>query len=131
MADLVKVEEKESYLYCIAEQFDYSIENLQTFIQSVLETCRDTGKTLVLIDFTAIREKTPATMKTLVGVLAAEQLRNFNRDVGRIPRIAALGVAPHVLSTYKPAQEILQGAGMPVAVFTEEATAKEWLFEKA
>ena len=127
MTDLVKVEEREGYVYCVAEQFNYTRENLLLFFQAVLKASRDTDKNLVLIDFTAIREETPATLKTLTGFLAEALLRNFDRDVGRIPRIALFGVAPHI-STYKPAQEVLQGASMPVAIFTEAAAAEEWLF---
>ena len=129
MADLVKVEEREGYVCCIAEQFNYTRENLLTFMQVVLEACRDTGKDLVFVDFTAIRENTPATLKTMVGILGEGLLRNFARDVGRIPRIAVFGAVPHI-STYKPAQKILREAGMPFAIFTEEAAAKEWLFKE-
>ena len=129
MADLVKVEEREGYLYCIAEQFDYTSKNLLTFFKAVLKASQDTGKNLVFIDFTAIRENTPATLKSMAGMLAKGLLQDFHRDVGRIPRIAVFGATPHVLN-YKPAQEILRNAGMPVAMFTDEAAAKKWLLEE-
>lgn len=129
MADLIKIEEMEDYLRCIAEEFDYTSKNLLTFFKAVFKASRDTGKNLIFIDFTAIHENTPATLKSLAGILAKGMLQDFHRDVGRLPRIAVFGVTPHILD-YKPAQEILRNAGMPVAVFTDEAAAKEWLFKE-
>ena len=93
MSDLVRVMEMGDHLHCIAEQFDYTYENLETFYKAILNACRDTGKNLVFIDFTAIYEDTPASLKALSGFLAVDQLQQFHRGVGITPRIAVFGVA--------------------------------------
>ena len=63
MADLAKIEEREGYVCCIAERFDFTIKNIVTFIQVVHKACRDTGNRLVFVDVTAIREDTPVALK--------------------------------------------------------------------
>jgi hypothetical protein len=129
MAGLVKIEERESYLFCVIEHSDYTAENSLTHTQEILKACHDTGKSLVFVDNTANHEGQPATTKAIAGLLMEDLLLNFQRDFGLIPRIAVLGAGPRV-STYKPTQSILERAGIPFAAFTDEEEAKEWLFKK-
>lgn len=127
MADLVQIEKKENYLYCVAEHFPFSAENILMFAQVILKAYMDTDKRLIFVDFTAITENTPATLRVIAGIEIEELLQVFHGDVDSIPRVAAF-CAPSHMSSYKPAQGLFEAAGLPIAMFTDQDIAREWLF---
>jgi|GEM_PF-3719566 len=130
MESLARFEKREDHLLCIAAHFDYNIENIEAFTQRVLTACRFAERNRVLVDFTAIREETPETLKAISGFVIKEQLKAFQKEQGSVPRIAVFGTAPHIIKSNKPTHEILQRAGMPVAVFDNEPEARKWLFDE-
>ncbi|MFT7213802.1 MAG: hypothetical protein ACI9XK_004061 [Granulosicoccus sp.] len=65
MTGLVEIEERENYLHCVAVQFDYTPETYVALTQDILETCRNSGKSLIFLDFTANDKSRPATLKIM------------------------------------------------------------------
>jgi len=129
MRGLVRIEEKENYLYCIAEHFDNTFENKLTFAEDILKVCQKTRKGKIFIDFTANHESTNSTSKAMTGIQLEELLLHFQRYFGITLRVSVLGSPTRILSTYKPLQETLNISGIPFASFTDDKEAREWLFK--
>jgi hypothetical protein len=58
----------------------------------------------------------------------SEQMREFSKTIGRMPKIAALGSLPTIIERYKPAHDLFKQLKIPFAVFTDREKAKHWLF---
>jgi hypothetical protein len=127
MTGLIKIEERENYLFCVIAHSTYTPENSLAHTQAILTACQDSDKRLVFVNNTANHEEQPATLKALAGLLMEDLLLNFQQDFNISPRIAVLGAGPRI-STYKPTQSVLERAGIQFAAFTDEEVAREWLF---
>jgi hypothetical protein len=126
---LVQIEEKVGYLHCVVPQFDLMGSSVIRLFREVLNISRDTGTKLMLVDVTANYERVSLVEKAKTGLRMVALLRDYQKSVATLPRIAVVGNTSNV-TTSKPAQKLLQAAGFPFATFTDEAAAKAWLFEE-
>ena len=127
---LVQIEEKAGYLHCVVPRFDLMGSSVIRLLQEVLNTSRDTGIKLMLVDVTANIESVSLMEKAKTGLRMVALLLDYQKSVVTLPRIAVVGHTSNV-TTSKPAQKLLQAAGFEFSTFTDEAAAKTWLFKEA
>jgi hypothetical protein len=126
---LVQIEEKEGYLHCVVPRFDLMGNSVIRLLQEVLNISRDSGIKLILVDFTANNESVSLIEKAKTGLRMVALLRDYQKSVVTLPRIAVVGNTSNVTPS-RPAQKLLQAAGFPFATFTDEVAAKAWLFKE-
>lgn len=126
MAISIDVQDNGDHLFCVGN-FPFTFANAVECVQLVLRECLSKGRSLVLLDLTAIREDTPATVKSLTAFSTLRDMMLLNEHSGVTPRVAVLG-SPPLISTYQPANEIFRANDTPVAVFTDREAARRWLF---
>jgi hypothetical protein len=97
---------------------------------AVVEACASNDCMYALIDVTGITEAHIATGKLIFAHYTAETVSHLQKMQSAIPRIAILGTAPFISSTYKPASGYFQLNNIPIRSFYELSSAEEWLFSE-
>ena len=121
-----RFEEQEDHLLGFLH-FDYTPEGVIESIEAILKACARTGKYLVLVDMRSMQEEIGASAKAMMGFTVEQELRRRVHDPAKMPRVAFIGSAPHILS-FRPARDHFISVGLPFNVFTDEEKARAWLF---
>jgi hypothetical protein len=104
----------------------YTTDEAVARFANVLAACELTGLGKVLIDFRQMAGALAATEKIIYGFQISDQYREYSARTNQVIKLAYLG-SPPAVSTYEPGLEVAVQSALPVALFTDESKAYEWL----
>ena len=92
----------------------------------ILDSCKITGLTRVLVDYRRMGSASQATEKVIYAMDVGQQYSQYLKSGGHALKIAYLGAASAV-GFYKPGLEIARQQNLPIELFTSEKAAYRWL----
>lgn len=121
----VKTNQYEEYLEVIVTG-QYDMQDAIDKFPQVLDTCRLSGLSKVIIDFRELQGLPAATEKVIYAFGVEKHYVEHLSSGGQALQVAYVGKAPFV-STYEPGVEIAQSSGLPFRLFENINEAFEWL----
>ena len=122
----IEIKDNLEYMDCEVKLEYYTPDNVAAVLKEILHHCILREQYDVFIDLTEFTEATPATLKSLAAMSMDEVFQEYEGKLKKHPRIAVLGVAPHV-STYKPVEDYFKIIERPFSVFVDKDEALRWL----
>lgn len=101
----------------------FQVEEAVAVFGQILETCRETGQTSVLIDFSGLTDVDSATLRVIFAVNARELYERYLEEGGQLLRVAFFGS----FLSWQPGMEAASQNRPGVRTFTDLHEAHAWL----
>lgn len=118
----INFEPKPAYLE-VSARGRFNIDDALATFQQMLEICRETGQTCVLIDFSELTDLDSATLRVMFSATAIALYERYMADGGHALRLAFFGS----FLSWQPGLELTPRNSPGVQTFTDREAARAWL----